>query len=127
MSYSFDSWTTAAEDPIGAAMRADVGSKHRVADAAFDYRSAIASGDKTAIKNAQQAFRAAWESDVRRHGGQPQDFIPDYLNAKLEPTAYPPLPPPPWGWFGQTETPQSSALKIASTLAGLYILWMFLA
>jgi hypothetical protein len=125
MSYSFDSWSTAAEDPVGAAMRADVGSKRRVADAAFDYRSAVARGDKAAIKSAQQAFRQAWESDVRRHGGQPQDFIPDFENANIVPGAYP--LPPPGGWFGQTENPQKSTLKIAGTLAGLYILWMFLA
>ena len=123
MSYSFDSWTSAAEDPVGAAMRADVGSKRRVADAAFDYRSAVARGDKTAIKNAQQAFRQAWESDVRRHGGQPQDFIPNFVNANLVPVA---SPPPPWGWFGQAELSQNSAAKIAGTIAALYILWMFL-
>lgn len=127
MAYTFiNSWTSHAEDPIGAAVRANVTAARNVTDTAHDYQSALASGNKAAINSAKAAFRQAWESDVRRRGGRPEDFIPNYPNADPIPV----VGPPPYGWFGQTETTnvvKSPVIQIMTTMAILYILWMFLA
>lgn len=112
-----NSWVANKEDPVSAAIRSDITAARNVADAAHNYQTALAQGDNTQIKYAQQAFRQAWESDVRRHGGHPEDFIPDYHNATLEPGI-------PYGFFGQSSNKSQSILQLFITIAIIYVIWM---
>lgn len=93
----FSKWQEHAEDPysqVEAAMRADLTSQRHVMQAAHDYQSARARGDKSALKAAESRLRQMWESDVRRRGWKPEDFIPNYPH-------YTPLPVPIYSAFGQ--------------------------
>ncbi len=133
MTYTFHAWATHAEDPVGAAMRANVTAERHVMDTAHDYHSAMAQGNKAAAAAAKAKFRQAWETDVRRKGGHPEDFIPNYPGADLLPVMTPPPPPPsPWWPFGQTAqtanaNSKMTAARLMTTMGILYILWMFLA
>lgn len=127
MTYQFHAWSTHTEDPVGAAIRADASSYRRVIDTAHDYRGAAASGNKAEAAAAKAAFRQAWESDVRRRGGRPEDFIPDYPNVDPIPVGGP--LPGVWNYFfGQTsQAPDKNPIvRLMTTMAILYILWMFL-
>ena len=120
MSY-FNAFTPYREDPVGAAIRADVSSQRRVVDSAHDYQSAIARGDTTGAAALQSKFREAWETDVRRRGGKPEDMIPGYPDYTPTPVA---VSPAPWGFFGEQE--QMSSVKLLAGLAIFYIFWTFL-
>lgn len=77
----FNAWATHYEDPmkeIASAMRASRTAERHVVDRAHDLQSAVVRGNKAEITAARQAFRQAWEADVRRKGGKPEDFIPGY-------------------------------------------------
>jgi hypothetical protein len=119
MSYSLNAWATSREDPVGAAMRANTTAARQVSDAAFDYNSAVSRGNTAEIAAAQGAFRQAWESDVRRRGGHPEEFIPNYTGRNIVPSMLP------HGFFGQTEDPRMPLVKLMSSATILYILWMF--
>lgn len=83
-----DAWTQHVEHPgreAAAAMRANLTAERRVMEEAHNLQSAKARGDKAGIVAAQAALRQAWETDVRRKGGHPEDFIPDLPNAKVVP------------------------------------------
>lgn len=69
------------EDPVAAAIRADTTAARHVVDKAHDYQSALARGDTTEIAATKASLRQAWETDVRRRGGKPEDFIPNYPHA----------------------------------------------
>ena len=76
-----EGWATHAEHPgaqMAAAIRASRTAERRVADKAFDYQSALARGDVKGARAAQAALRSAWEVDIRRKGGRPEDFVPGY-------------------------------------------------
>ena len=69
------------EDPVAAAIRADQTAARHVVDKAHDYQSALARGNAGEIASTKAALRQAWETDVRRRGGKPEDFIPNYPHA----------------------------------------------
>lgn len=69
------------EDPAAAAARANQTAARHVMDRAHDYQSALARGSATEIAATKAALRQAWETDVRRRGGKPEDFIPNYPHA----------------------------------------------
>lgn len=110
----FNAWTAHREDPVSAAIRSNITAERHVVDAARDYRSAVASGNKAAAAAAQAKFRQAWETDIRRKGGHPEDFIPGYPNYDPVPSGF---------FFGNADepgiiTPGSIALGVI-----LYLLW----
>jgi len=81
-------WTQHREHPgkqAEAAMRATITAERRVAEEAHNLQSALARGDKTAAEAARKALRQAWETDVRRKGGHPEDYIPDLPHADVVP------------------------------------------
>lgn len=116
MNHLFHAWAKHREDPVSAAIRSDITAERHVVDAAHDYRSALARGDTSGAAAAKAQLRQAWETDVRRKGGHPEDFIPNYPN-------YDPVPVSGGFFFGQTEekgliTPKSIALGVAA-----YLVW----
>lgn len=113
----FHAWAKHTEDPISAAIRSDITAERHVVDAAHNYRSAVARGNKAEAAAARARLRQAWETDVRRKGGHPEDFIPNYPN-------YDPVPVQAPFFFGDADetsiiTPKSIALGVIA-----YILWL---
>jgi len=87
MSY-LNAWTQHSEHPgrqAAAAMRAHATAERRVADEAHNLQSALARGDTAGAQASRAALRQAWETDVRRKGGHPEDYIPDLPNAQVIP------------------------------------------
>lgn len=79
--YELEGIVAFREDPIAAAIRADQTAARHVMDRAHDYQTALSQGNAANIAATKAALRQAWETDVRRRGGKPEDFIPDYYNA----------------------------------------------
>jgi len=77
----YDGIVAFREDPVAAAIRADQTAARHVVDMAHDYQSALARGNASEIAATKASLRQAWETDVRRRGGKPEDFIPNYPNA----------------------------------------------
>lgn len=87
MSY-LNAWARHSEQPgrqAAAAMRATVTAERRVMEEAHNLQSALARGDTAGAAASRAALRQAWETDVRRKGGYPQDFIPDLPHAQVVP------------------------------------------
>jgi hypothetical protein len=112
----FHAWATHREDPVSAAIRSDITAERHVVDTAHDYRSAVARGNTAEAAAAKAKLRQAWETDVRRKGGHPEDFIPNYPN-------YDPLPVQTSFFFGDTEKGIINARSITLGIVA-YILWV---
>jgi len=78
MTYSIGAWvqhsTDEFDDERAAAVRALRTGERHVVDAAYGLQSAIARGKRSEIEAAQARLREAYESDIRRKGGRPEDY-----------------------------------------------------
>jgi hypothetical protein len=119
MAYILKGWDTYREDPVAAAARAHQTAQRRVVDTAHDYHSALARGDTATAEALRSKFREAWETDVRRRGGKPEDMIPGYPD--YEPT---PVAVPSWGFFGDSEK-QTPVIKLIVVATVFYFLWTY--
>jgi hypothetical protein len=89
---------------MAAAMRASRTAERKVIDKSFDYQSALARGDTKGAAAAKAALRQAWEVDVRRKGGRPEDFVPGYPHYNIAPVQT--------GFFGDASDTESKISKI---------------